>query len=530
MDTAAWQHVSDAEKAEGHAVYDAENDTITFPNRTSAWAARMVYTLPAELADKDVAVECDIQLTGGILTVLPAFADGSNFAGVGLESGASSSSFEGVCYQNGKAIDDFYYRDKDKEGNPKVICGAVAKTDNRLRFEFYRGASGTLAGGYARVLTKAAGAEAFTLVGRYDFPEKYTDTADASNRLALQLVLGTGTVSRITVEAFTEPIASGKGLYSEQWGYAIENDETIGSAYFEDRTGLMTLNGSGAWDTRMLSKQIPDVQGKCFAFEFDCSAKTGGAIGLIPFYESEDNWYGIYLDRGASAIDGAGFKNGELIDNFGYKDDTLYPRLVAESAPILNNRFRLRFEFYPNAQGGAAGATCRIYYRLSADSSATDEWRRVGVFVLPDTLADDPLTPNRLGIHARLLKGTACNFAFTEIAADTQTGYYVKSEEGNSADVYPDDGYIEPDEPDEPEVSAEEPSDAPPAEEPEKPEKPNSSETQEAFTKRKRITEYRPVPWWSIALIAGGGALLVLTALFLILRRKKKQDQPKMPE
>ena len=45
VDTAAWQHVSDAEKAEGHAVYDAENDTITFPNRTSAWAARMVYTL-----------------------------------------------------------------------------------------------------------------------------------------------------------------------------------------------------------------------------------------------------------------------------------------------------------------------------------------------------------------------------------------------------------------------------------------------------------------------------------------------------
>ena len=58
----------------------------------------------------------------------------------------------------------------------------------------------------------------------------------------------------------------------------------------------MTIDGSGAWDTRMISKQIADLTEKCFSLEFDCSVKTGGAIGIIPFYENESNWYGIYLD------------------------------------------------------------------------------------------------------------------------------------------------------------------------------------------------------------------------------------------
>ncbi|MBS5661883.1 MAG: hypothetical protein KHW79_11510, partial [Clostridiales bacterium] len=32
---AAWQHLSDTEQAAGNALYDADTDTITFPNKTS---------------------------------------------------------------------------------------------------------------------------------------------------------------------------------------------------------------------------------------------------------------------------------------------------------------------------------------------------------------------------------------------------------------------------------------------------------------------------------------------------------------
>lgn len=471
----------------------------------------MVYLPMADLQGKNIAVEFDMDLTGGILAVFPSFEDAGNFVGVGMEAGEASSTLDGVCYSNNVKIDDFYYRDRD---NANVICGPINKTNNRVRFEFYNGDGGTLAGGYVRFYSKPDGEANFVRVGRYDFPTDYTDDPNKVNKLVIELVLGTGTISNFTVEEFTEPIAPGKGTPSVNWEYGTENDETIGSALFNDETGVMTINGSGAWDTRMLSKQIADVTGKSFAVEFDCSVKTGGAIGLIPFYEDESNWYGVYLDRGASAIDGAGFKDGVLIDNFAYKDDTLYPRVIAESSPVLYNRFRLRFEFYPNAQGGSAGATCRIYYRLNANQSATGAWRRVGEFVLPETIADSADAPNRIGIHSRLMKGSVSNIVFMEIPSDTQTEYYVKENDFGEEDIYPDDTYVDFEEDNnEPVVTPPDDSSQPESED-------NISGEQEVVTKVQKITEYKSAPWWSIALIVCGGLFAVLALLLFMLMRK----------
>ena len=521
-EVAAWQHLSDTEQAAGNALYDADTDTITFPNKTSAWNARMVYLSMENTQGKDLAVEFDLNITGGILTVYPSFEDAENFVGVGMEAGAKSSTLDGICYSNNTAIDNFYYREPAGQKNPNVVNGQVAKTNNRVRFEFYNGSGGTLAGGYVRFYSKPEGTTEFTLIGQYDFPTNYVDNPDKANRLAVQLVLGTGTISNITVEEFTDPIAPGKGTYSVNWGYCTENDETIGSACFSDDTGIMTIDGSGAWDTRMISKQIADLTGKCFSLEFDCSVKTGGAIGFIPFYENESNWYGIYLDRGASTIDGAGFKDGKLIDDFGYKDDTLYPRIIAESAPVLNNRFRLRFEYYPNAQGGAAGATCRMYYRLNSSPSATDEWRRIGEFVLPETIADNPEVPNRLGIHSRLMKGLISNIVFEEIPADTQTAYYVKPDDVGSEDIYPDDTYIDFEEENEESISS--PDESSQAVSNSDGFLQNEAEGdatggKEVITKGQKITEYKSVPWWSIALIVCGGLFSVFTVLFIFMRK-----------
>ena len=144
----------------------------------------------------------------------------------------------------------------------------------------------------------------------------------------------------------------------------------------------------------------------------------------------------------------------------------------------------MRFEYFPNADGGAAGATCKIFYRtMIGDQNRA--WRLAGEFKIPEEVNDHRNVANRIGIHGRLLSGTLSDITYTEIGPDTQTVYYQIDESLESG--YPDDTYAE------------------------------ASAT-------LKITEFGNIPWYSIVLMVAGVLTGAGLLVGVIVNKKRKQQ------
>ena len=226
-------------------------------------------------------------------------------------------------------------------------------------------------------------------------------------------------------------------IRDSKWGYVSKQEEVCGAAYYSDEEEQMTLQLDAGWNARMVSLTADDIDGKAFAMEFDADFDAGGAIGIIPYFEDADNWYGVYLDRGARIIDGVGFQRGKNIDDFAYVDGYTTDYIRALELPAMG-KFRLRFEYFPNENGGAAEAVCRIFFRSSVGPEDR-LWHLAGEFKMPDSIADNQNVPNRIAVHGRLLSGTLSNISIEEIDPGTQTEYYQTKETIESG--YPDDSY-----------------------------------------------------------------------------------------
>ena len=148
----------------------------------------------------------------------------------------------------------------------------------------------------------------------------------------------------------------------------------------------------------------------------------------------------------------------------------------------------MRFEYFPNQDGKANGATCKIFYRTVVGDQSRP-WRLAGEFTIPDEVVDHENVKNRIAIHGRLMSGTLSDISIEEIAADTKTVYYQEGEYFETG--YPDDSYTE------------------------------------GNAGVLKITEFGSVPWYSIAMIAGGCVLILAGAVILIIiimKGKRKAD------
>ena len=396
---------------------------------------------------------------------------------------------------NGDAviIDEFSYIDDSVY--PHFSVQKLSPTrceDVRIRIECFLGKNGTMAGGTARFYFKRQGASDWVRLGVVKLPENISDDASVPNKLMIHGRETNGSISNISViRNISKPVLQYNTSNSEQWGYVSDREKFIEAASFSDTTGKMTLCFNSAWDARMVCLTVPDVTGKAFALEFDAEFEVGGALGIVPFYEDEDNWYGIYVDRGAKILDGVGYNEGNIIDDFNYVNATYYPYVSAQKTPIINQA-RIRFEYFPNKEGLASGAVCRIYYKQMPDGKVVDDnWRLIGEFTMPDTLVDHPEAANKIMISARLLCATLSDISYTEIDRDTETEYYNGPDEMAFEDGYPEDNY------------------QPVAVEPEIPQK-------------------KTVPWWSIVMIvAGGGSLIGLLSCAVLVPAVKRKRQKK---
>ena len=246
----------------------------------------------------------------------------------------------------------------------------------------------------------------------------------------------------------------------------------------------MTIGCDTGWNSRMLYLEVPDVTDTAFAMEFNAKFNSSGILGVIPFYEDEGNWYGVYLDRGSQRIDGAGFADGEIIDDFDYLDATYYSSVQNLKTPIINE-VRIRFEYFPNGEGGASGAICKMYFKqMPGGKIVDDRWRMIGEFTIPETVVDHAGVANKIMISSRAICAVLSDISYTEIDPDIQTEYYNGPEDVGFEDGYPEDNY-----------------------------QPVAS---------KVVTR---ISWWSIVLmVVGGGSLLVLTLWgIIVVTRKQKQ-------
>ena len=302
-----------------------------------------------------------------------------------------------------------------------------------------------------------------------------------------------GTVSNISVfRGISKPVLYYNVSNSDKWANVSNYEKLIGAATYDDSTGEMTLSYDSGWAARMICLTVPDVTDTAFSLEFDAKfGVSGGALGVVPFYEDVDNWYGVYIDRGALKIDGAGYAEGKMIDNFDYIDTTFYSSAQTLASPILN-QVRYRFEFFPNENGGASGAVCRLYYKqMPGGKIVDDEWRLIGEFTMPETVADHPEAANKIMISSRLMSATLSDIAYTEIDPDTETEYYNGPEDYEFEDGYPEDDY-------------------------------------QAASNEVAEPQKKTVPWWSIVMIvAGGGSLIGLLSCAVLVPAVKRKRQKK---
>lgn len=538
-----WMHISDAEQGVGDIRYNEETDTIILTG-AQEWSSRLINTEIKDISGKNFAVEFDSDLgSGGAIGITPFFEDAVNFYGVYYDIAAQrldGVGIMGIANNALQVIDDFSYINSTLYPDFPIRSSASTGGSNvRIRAEFFLGRNGTMAGGMAYYYYKEVGQSTWNLLGKFLMPDTIVDHEDIPNRIMIHGRLTNGTLKNIEVlPGITNPIVPDSQNVSKNWGYASQYDEIVNSASFDDTNGIMTLKagGSSMWDTRMVCLTVPDVTGKNFALEFKADLLPGGALGVIPFFENPDNWYGVYLDRGALLVDGVGYKNGSILDNFAYVDDTLYSSQRAENAPFIG-QFQYRFEYFSAEDGTARGATCKLFYKMQFGTSAKDNlWRLIGTFTMPDTIADHVETKNKIAIHARLLSGTLSDISFTEISSDTVTEYYqpINTDE-EAEDGYPDDSYT-PSKPissdafgsnsanqyEEQESTVDINGDTESfSSENETPDDTQNNQ-QKVITQSKKITEYGDAPWWSFLLMGLGGVALIATVILVLKFGKNK--------
>ena len=545
-DPPKWEHLNDAEKAVGDALYDPDTDTIRFSG-AQEWSSRLINTEIEDISDESFAVEFDADLgSGGAIGISPIFEDMLDFYSVYYDIGGSridGVGIMGIVNEKLNVIDDFaYINDSLYPFYPLRETPPEKGSNARFRIESFLGDGGTMAGGEARFYYKAAGSQEWRILGVFIFPGAIIDRSDIPNRVMIHGRLVNGSISNIEVfRDITDPIVGDGSAESSKWGYVSDFDKAVRTASFDDQTGVMTLGVSGEWDARMVSLTMGNTQGKCFALELTANLDFGGALGIIPFYEDAGNWYGVYLDRGARMIAGVGFNGGEVINDFAYVNSAL--ALTKETVRFpFSREFRYRFEFFSNS-GGVAGAVCRMYFK-EIFAAENELWRFIGEFAMPDAIIDRSGTANRIMIHGRILSGQLSNIVYSEISPDTQTPYLGDDAEEEYEDGYPDDGYTPPKgsggtENGEDNLgdddsgnnsgnntvddSGEDAGYIQDTGEDDETKQEDGGPKPEYEKVSRKITEYLPVPWWSIALIIVGGALILGLAVFLVLFLKKRR-------
>ena len=490
---AKWAHINSAEEQLGYISYDEASDTMTLKD-CIGWAGRLVNTEINDISGQNFAVEFDANLGNeGIIGIMPFYEDALKWYAVGYDM--LGCRLDGVGIMGSKedgtlnVIDELAYIDDTiYPAGGILVAPSIYGEDVRLRAEFFLGSGGTMAGGTACYYYKVKGSNTWKALGRFLLPDTIEDDPNVPNKLMIYGHLVNGTIKNIEVyQNITESLLPRSTASSEKWGYVSKREQISGTAYFSDSKDAMTLLYDAGWNSRMVSLTTDDVTGKAFALEFKADFASGGAIGIFPFYENEDNWYGIYLDRGGGLIDGVGFANGKMIDNFTYIDSTLHASVRALELPATG-KFRMRFEYFPNQDGKANGATCKIFYRTVVGDQSRP-WRFAGEFTIPDEVVDHENVKNRIAIHGRLMSGTLSAITVEEIAADTKTVYYQEGEYFETG--YPDDSYTE------------------------------------GNAGVLKITEFGSAPWYSIAMIAGGCVLILAGAailIIIIMKGKRKAD------
>jgi len=486
-----WVHLSEVEQKKGEAKYNASTGTITFSGKCEEWASRMINTEIKDLSGKSFAVEFHANLgTKGAIGITPYYDDAQHFYSVYYDIAGSMLDGVGLNGVDSKGklvvLDDFaYINDKIYPHFPMLAKSPSGGQGVTFRVECFLGKNGTMAGGKVHFYFKKDGFTEWTRMGVITMPATIQDDPNLPNRLVIHSRLANGTVSNIKVTSgIKEPVLPYATTESKIWGYVSDHEKLIGAASFDDATGMMTIANDGGWASRMVYLAVPDVSGKAFAMEFNAAWAAGGALGVVPFYEDADNFYGVFLDRGARLLDGAGYSGGKIIDEFSYIDTSLYPTNALQTYPVIN-WVRYRFEFFPGPDGAATSGTCKLFYKTMTEGEVRDEsWRLIGEFTLPENVVDSPDKANKIMIAARLMSATLSDISYTEIDPDTVTPYYNGPEDFGFEDGYAEDNYVP-----------------------------------------TPVKEERIVPWWSIAMIAAGGVLLVGTAAVMIVAPKKKKNR-----
>ena len=488
-----WIHLSDVEKEVGDAVYNEKTDTIVFSG-AHGWSSRLENTEIEDLSGENFAVEMDLKLgSTGAIGISPFYEDATHFYNVYFNF--TEYLLDGVGIMGADLEGNLNYIDDFSFGNdslyPHFLVEMLSPTrgeDIQLRIECFQGKNGTMAGGTVYFYFRRQGFEEWKHMGVVKMPNTIVDHADVANKLMIHGLETSGTVSNISIiRDISSPTSSNQGKASKEWGYVSDYEKLVGGATFDDKAGEMILRYDAGWGTRMMCLTVPDVTGKAFAIEFDAYlSSSGGALGIVPFYEDADNWYGVYLDRAARRIEGAGFNDGEVIDDFDYVDATLYPSVTTLKFPTIN-QIRYRFEYFPNEDGAASGATSRIYYKqMPGGKMADDTWYLIGEFTMPETLVDNPDVANKIMISGRLICATLTDIDYEEIDPNTQTEYYNGPDDITFEDGYPEDVY------------------------------------------QPITVQESKVPWWSIVMIVlGGGSFIGLLgwkiAVLIYKKRRKKE-------
>jgi hypothetical protein len=485
----AWVHLSEYEQKKNEAKYNASSKTITFSGKCEGWDSRMINTEIKDLSGQNFAVEFNANIgKKGAIGITPYYEDAQHFYGVYYDIAGSrldGVGINGVKNEKLVVLDDFAYINNNIYPSFPMLAKSPTGGDNvRFRIECFLGSGGTMAGGKVHFYFMRNGFKEWTRMGVITMPTTIKDDPNLPNRLMIHGRLVNGTISAIDVQrGIKSPILPFATAESKIWGYASDYEKLIGGATFDDKTGTMTLAYDGGWASRMIYLPVADVSGKAFAMEFNAEMAAGGALGVVPFYEDTNNFYGAFLDRGARMIDGAGQSKGKIIDDFSYINSSYYSTSTFQAVPVIN-WVRYRFEFFPGADGKATGGTCKLFYKTMTEGEIRDEqWRFIGDFTLPETVVDNADKPNRVMIAARLMSATLSDIDYIEITPDTVTEYYNGPEDYGFEDGYPEDDYV-----------------FTPAEEPEK-----------------------EIPLLGIAMIAAGGIVLVATVIYLIVSGKKKK-------
>lgn len=482
-----WVHLSEYEQKKGEAKYNASTGTITFSGKCEEWNSRMINTEIKDLSGKSFAVEFHANLgTKGAIGITPFYDDAEHFYSVYYDIAGSMLDGVGLNGKDSKGklvvLDDFaYINDKIYPHFPMLAKSPSGGQGVTFRVECFLGKNGTMAGGKVHFYFKKDGFTQWTRMGVITMPTTIQDNPDMPNRLMIHSRLANGNVSNIKVTTgIKEPVLPYAATESKIWGYVSDHEKLIGAASFDDATGVMTMANDSGWASRMIYLPVADVSGKAFAMEFNAAWGVGGALGVVPFYEDANNFYGIFLDRGARTLDGAGYSGGKIIDEFNYIDASLYSSVTPQTYPVITT-VHYRYEFFPGPDGTAAGGTCKLFYKTMTEGEVRDEnWRLIGEFTLPDTLVDSPDKANRIMIAARLMSATLSDISYTEISPDLVTYYDNGPEDFGFEDGYPVDDYVP-----------------------------------------VPVEEKPFAPWWSIAMVAAGGIALIALAVAMILKKKK---------